>query len=130
GLILDPYFSASKFAWLLDAVPGARERAERGEVKLGTIETWLIWKLTGGRSHVTDATNASRTSLMGLRTQAWRPDLAELFNVPLAALAEIRGCTDHLGDCEPSLLGSALPIHGAAGDQQAALVAHGALKPG
>jgi len=130
GLILDPYFSASKFAWLLDAVPGARERAERGEVKLGTIETWLIWKLTGGRSHVTDATNASRTSLMGLRTQAWRPDLAELFNVPLAALAEIRGCADHLGDCEPSLLGSALPIHGAAGDQQAALVAHGALKPG
>ena len=130
GLILDPYFSASKFAWLLDAVPGARERAERGEVKLGTIETWLIWKLTGGRSHVTDATNASRTSLMGLRTQAWRPDLAELFNVPLAALPEIRGCADHLGDCEPSLLGSALPIHGAAGDQQAALVAHGALKPG
>src|SRR5690606_26656177 len=87
-------------------------------------------KLTGGRSHVTDATNASRTSLMGLRTQAWRPDLAELFNVPLAALPEIRGCADHLGDCEPSLLGSALPIHGAAGDQQAALVAHGALKPG
>ena len=130
GLILDPYFSASKFAWLLDAVPGARERAERGEVKLGTIETWLIWKLTGGRSHVTDATNASRTSLMGLRTQAWRPDLAELFNVPLAALPEIRGCADHLGDCEPSLLGSSLPIHGAAGDQQAALVAHGALKPG
>lgn len=130
GLILDPYFSASKFAWLLDAVPGARERAERGEVKLGTIETWLIWKLTGGQSHVTDATNASRTSLMGLRTQAWRPDLAELFNVPLAALAEIKGCTDHLGDCEPSLLGSVLPIHGAAGDQQAALVAHGALKPG
>jgi len=130
GLILDPYFSASKFAWLLDAVPGARERAERGEVKLGTIETWLIWKLTGGRSHVTDATNASRTSLMGLRTQAWRPDLAELFNVPLAALPEIRGCADHLGDCEPSLLGAGLPIHGAAGDQQAALVAHGALKPG
>ena len=130
GLILDPYFSASKFAWLLDAVPGARERAGRGEVRLGTIESWLIWKLTGGKSHVTDATNASRTSLMGLRTQAWRPDLAELFNVPLAALPEIRGCADHLGDCEPSLLGSGLPIHGAAGDQQAALVAHGALKAG
>jgi glycerol kinase len=130
GLILDPYFSASKFAWLLDAVPGARERAEAGQVKLGTIECWLIWKLTGGASHVTDATNASRTSLMDLRTMQWRPDLAELFNVPMAGLPEIRGCADHLGDCEPSVLGAALPIHGAAGDQQAALVGHGALKAG
>jgi glycerol kinase len=130
GLILDPYFSASKFAWLLDAVPGARARAEAGEVKLGTIECWLIWKLTGGLSHVTDATNASRTSLMDLKTREWRPVLAELFGVPLAALPEIRGCADHLGDCEPSLLGAALPIHGAAGDQQAALVGHGALDPG
>ncbi|HZV85318.1 MAG TPA: glycerol kinase GlpK [Brevundimonas sp.] len=135
GLILDPYFSASKFAWLLDAVPGARERAERGEVKLGTIETWLIWKLTAGEngagaSHITDATNASRTSLMDLGARTWRPDLAELFGVPLTALPEIRGCSDHLGDCDPSLLGAALPIHGAAGDQQAALVGHGALKAG
>lgn len=130
GLILDPYFSASKFAWLLDAVPGARERAEKGEVKLGTIETWLIWKLTGGTSHVTDATNASRTSLMDLAGREWRSDLAELFGVPMAALPEIRGCADHLGDSEPSLLGAALPIHGAAGDQQAALVGHGALEAG
>ncbi|MBJ7447383.1 MAG: glycerol kinase GlpK [Brevundimonas sp.] len=130
GLILDPYFSASKFAWLLDAVPGARERAAQGEVKLGTIESWLIWKLTGGASHVTDATNASRTSLMDLRTRQWRPDLAELFDVPLEALPQIRGCADHLGDCEPSLFGAALAIRGAAGDQQAALVAHGALKAG
>ena len=130
GLILDPYFSASKFAWLLDAVPGARARAEAGEVKLGTIETWLIWKLTNGASHVTDATNASRTSLMDLHTRAWRPDLAALFNVPMAGLPEIRGCADHLGDSEPSLLGAALPIHGAAGDQQAALVGHGALEAG
>ncbi|HEY1224720.1 MAG TPA: glycerol kinase GlpK [Brevundimonas sp.] len=130
GLILDPYFSASKFAWLLDAVPGARGRAERGEVKLGTIETWLVWKLTGGASHVTDATNASRTSLMDLSRCQWRSDLADLFNVPMAALPEIRGCADHLGDCEPSLFGAALPIHGAAGDQQAALVGHGALRAG
>ena len=130
GLILDPYFSASKFAWLLDAVPGARDRAETGEVKVGTIESWLIWKLTGGASHVTDATNASRTSLMDLATREWRPDLAELFNVPMAVLPEIRGCADHLGHCEPSLFGAALPIHGAAGDQQAALVGHGALKAG
>ena len=130
GLILDPYFSASKFAWLLDAVPGARARAEAGEVKVGTIETWLIWKLTGGASHVTDATNASRTSLMDLATRQWRPDLAELFNVPLAVLPEIRDCADHLGDCDPALFGAPLPIHGAAGDQQAALVGHGALKAG
>ncbi|MBX9461206.1 MAG: glycerol kinase GlpK [Brevundimonas sp.] len=130
GLILDPYFSASKFAWLLDAVPGSRERAERGEVKLGTIETWLIWKLTGGTRHVTDATNASRTSLMDLATREWRPDLAGLFNVPMAGLPEIRDCADHLGDCEASLFGAALPIHGAAGDQQAALVGHGALRAG
>lgn len=130
GLILDPYFSASKFAWLLDAVPGARARAEAGEVKLGTIESWLIWKLTGGRSHVTDATNASRTALMDLRTRQWRPDLAALFDVPMAGLPEIRGCADRLGDSEPSLFGAALPIHGAAGDQQAALVGHGALKAG
>lgn len=130
GLILDPYFSASKFAWLLDAVPGARDRAAAGAVKVGTIETWLIWKLTGGVSHVTDATNASRTSLMDLATRRWRPDLADLFDVPMAVLPEIRGCADHLGDCEPSLFGAALPIHGAAGDQQAALVGHGALKAG
>ncbi|MDP3657556.1 MAG: glycerol kinase GlpK [Brevundimonas sp.] len=130
GLILDPYFSASKFAWLLDTVPGARGRAEAGEVKLGTIECWLIWKLTGAASHVTDATNASRTSLMDLGTRQWRPDLADLFKVPMAALPEIRGCADHLGDCDPSLFGAALPIHGAAGDQQAALVGHGALKAG
>ncbi|MDO9587870.1 MAG: glycerol kinase GlpK [Brevundimonas sp.] len=130
GLILDPYFSASKFAWLLDAVPGSRERAERGEVRLGTIETWLIWKLTAGASHVTDATNASRTSLMDLSTRRWRPDLAELFDVPVAGLPEIRGCADHLGDCEASLFGASLPIHGAAGDQQAALVGHGALRAG
>ncbi|MFN7620966.1 MAG: FGGY family carbohydrate kinase, partial [bacterium] len=114
----------------LDAVPGARARAAKGEVKVGTIETWLIWKLTGGASHVTDATNASRTSLMDLATRNWRPDLAALFNVPIAVLPEIRGCAEPLGDCDPSLFGAALPIHGAAGDQQAALVGHGALKAG
>ncbi len=130
GLILDPYFSASKFAWLLDAVRGARARVKAGEVKVGTIESWLTWKLTGGASHVTDATNASRTALMDLATRQWRPDLAALFNVPMTILPEIRGCTDHLGDCDPSLFGAPLPIHGAAGDQQAALVGHGALKAG
>ncbi|MGQ2991662.1 MAG: glycerol kinase GlpK [Brevundimonas sp.] len=130
GLILDPYFSATKFAWLLDAVPGARERAERGEVKLGTIESWLIWKLTGGQSHVTDATNASRTSLMDLKTMQWRDDLCALFNVPSAALPKIVGCAEVSGHSDPALFGRALPIAGSAGDQQAALVGHGALNPG
>ena len=130
GLILDPYFSASKYAWLLDAVPGSRERAEAGEVKLGTIESWLIWKLTGGAAHVTDATNAARTSLMDLQTLSWQADLAALFRVPMHALPEIRGCADRLGDCDPALFGRAVPIHGAAGDQQAALVGHGAIQPG
>ena len=130
GLILDPYFSASKFAWLLDAVPGARARAEAGAVKLGTIESWLIWKLTAGDSHVTDATNASRTALMDLAARRWRPDLAALFDVPMAGLPEIRDCDAAFGVSEPSLFGAALPIHGAAGDQQAALVGHGALKAG
>ena len=130
GLILDPYFSATKFAWLLDAVPGARERAAHGEVKLGTIESWLIWKLTGGVRHVTDATNASRTSLMDLETRVWRDDLCALFDVPRQALPQILGCSDRFGACDPALFGAALPIHGAAGDQQSALVAHGAMNPG
>ncbi|MFC5371919.1 glycerol kinase GlpK [Brevundimonas faecalis] len=130
GLILDPYFSASKYAWLLDAVPGARERATRGEVLLGTIDAWLIWKLTGGQAHVTDATNAARTSLMDLATLQWRPDLCDLFGVPIQALPEIKTCDALLGTTDPALFGRALPIHGAAGDQQAALVGHGALNPG
>ncbi|MBX3476756.1 MAG: glycerol kinase GlpK [Brevundimonas sp.] len=130
GLILDPYFSATKYAWLLDAVPGARARAERGEIRLGTIESWLIWKLTGGAAHVTDATNASRTSLMDLSTQQWRDDLCALFKVPRRALPDIRGCAEPLGACDPALFGEPLPITGAAGDQQAALVGHGALNPG
>ncbi|UQV17212.1 glycerol kinase GlpK [Brevundimonas albigilva] len=130
GLILDPYFSATKFAWLLDAVPGARERAARGEVLLGTIDAWLIWKLTGGRVHATDATNAARTSLMDLKTLEWREDLCALFDVPIQALPRIVGCAEVIGESEPSLFGRALPVAGSAGDQQAALVGHGALNPG
>ena len=130
GLILDPYFSATKYAWLLDAVPGARDRAERGEVKLGTIESWLVWKLTGGERHVTDATNAARTSLMDLETLKWRDDLCALFDVPRGALPEIVGCAGEMGRCDPALFGRDLPIAGSAGDQQAALVGHGALKAG
>ena len=130
GLILDPYFSATKYAWLLDAVPGSRDRAARGEVKLGTIDSWLIWKLTSGASHVTDATNASRTSLMDLKTRTWRENLCALFDVPIDALPRIVGCTEVSGESDPTLFGRALPIAGSAGDQQAALVGHGALNPG
>lgn len=130
GLILDPYFSATKFAWLLDAVPGSRERAMKGEVKLGTIDAWLIWKLTGGRVHATDATNASRTSLMDLRTVEWRDDLCALFDIPREALPDIVPCAGVIGESDPALFGQTLPIAGSAGDQQAALVGHGALKAG
>ena len=130
GLILDPYFSASKFAWLLDAVPDARARAEAGEIKLGTIDSWLIWKLTGGRVHATDAANAARTSLMDLQRLQWRADLCSLFDVPLAALPDIRPCAGLISETEPSLFGRSLPICGSAGDQQAALVGHGALQAG
>ncbi|GLK48858.1 glycerol kinase 1 [Brevundimonas intermedia] len=130
GLILDPYFSATKFAWLLDAAPGSRERAARGEVKLGTIDAWLIWKLTGGRVHATDATNASRTALMDLKTVEWRDDLCALFDVPRAALPAIVPCAGLIGQTDPALFGRPLPIAGSAGDQQAALVGHGALQPG
>lgn len=130
GLLLDPYFSATKFAWLLDAVPGARERAEAGELCLGTIDAWLIWNLTGGRSFVTDASNASRTLLMDLKAQAWRADLCDLFGVPMNALPEIRPCAGPLGETAAELFGHPLPITGSAGDQQAALVGHGALEAG
>jgi len=130
GLILDPYFSATKYAWLLGAVPGARDRAEKSEVKLGTIDAWLIWKLTGGRVHATDATNASRTALMDLKTVMWRDDLCALFDVPRAALPDIVPCAGVMGESDPALFGRPLPIAGSAGDQQAALVGHGALRPG
>ena len=130
GLILDPYFSATKFAWLLDAVPSGRERAARGEIKLGTIDAWLIWNLTGGRVHATDATNASRTALMDLETVEWRDDLCALFDVPRMALPAIVPCAGVIGETEAALFGRPLPIAGSAGDLQAALVGHGALKPG
>ncbi|HEY0052687.1 MAG TPA: glycerol kinase GlpK, partial [Caulobacteraceae bacterium] len=130
GLVLDPYFSATKIAWLLDAVPGARTRAEAGELCAGTIDAYLIFRLTGGARFVTDATNASRTLLAGLEERAWRSDLCALFNVPRAILPEIVDCSGSLGETTPDLFGRAIPICGSAGDQQAALVGHAALRPG
>lgn len=128
GLLLDPYFSATKLAWLLDTIPGARERAEKGELAFGTIDTFLLWRLTEGREHKTDITNASRTLLFDIRKQRWCPDLLALFRVPAAVLPQVCQSADDFG--QTHLLGGAIPIRGIAGDQQAALVGQSCLAPG
>ena len=130
GLVLDPYFSASKLAYILDAVPGARAKAEAGKLAFGTVDSFLIWRLTGGRVHVTDATNASRTSLYALKTADWDEELLKLFNVPRAVLPDIVDSAGRYGDTDPSVLGRAIPICGAAGDQQAAALGQACLHPG
>lgn len=130
GLLLDPYFSGTKLAWLLDHVPGARARAAAGELLTGTIDTWLVWKLTGGRIHATDATNASRTLLFDIRSQGWSEEMAELLNVPLALLPRVLDCADDYGETEPALFGRAIPIRGVVGDQQGALMGQGCIRPG
>lgn len=128
GLLLDPYFSATKLAWLLDNVPGARTRAEAGELAFGTIDSFLLWQLTEGRSHKTDVTNASRTLLYDIHAQRWCPELLALFRVPAAVLPEV---CDSAGDFgSTTLLGGEIPICGVAGDQQAALVGQSCLAPG
>ncbi|MCB9728126.1 MAG: glycerol kinase GlpK [Deltaproteobacteria bacterium] len=122
GLVLDPYFSATKAAWTLDHVPGARARAERGELAFGTIDSFLLWRLTGGAVHVTDVTNASRTSLLDIRRVAWDPGLLELFDVPAAVLPEVRSSSEIYGHTRGlDFLPDGVPIAGIAGDQQAAL---------
>ena len=130
GLLLDPYFSGTKIAWLLDHVDGARVRAEAGDLLAGTIDAWVIWKLTGGKVHATDATNASRTLLFDIRKQAWSPAMAQMLNVPLGPMPEVRDCAGDYGETERSLLGRAIPIRGVAGDQQAALMGQGCIRPG
>jgi glycerol kinase len=130
GLVLDPYFSGTKLAWLLDRVEGARARAAAGELLAGTIDTWLIWKLTGGRVHATDATNASRTLLFDIRAQAWSEAMGDLLDVPLTLLPQVLDCAADYGDTEPALLGRSIPIRGVAGDQQAALMGQGCVRPG
>jgi glycerol kinase len=130
GLLLDPYFSATKVAWLLDHVKGARAKAERGELLFGTIDTFLIWRLTGGRVHATDATNASRTMLFNIHDGAWDEDLLRIFRVPRAMLPEVRDSADDYGTTDPAILGGAIPILGVAGDQQAATVGQACFKPG
>ena len=130
GLLLDPYFSATKLAWLLDHCPGARLRAEAGELAFGTIDSWLLWNLTGGKVHATDATNASRTLLFDIHRQCWDEELLRLFRVPAALLPEVRDSAADFGRTEPSLFGAAIPVAGMAGDQQAALVGQACFSPG
>lgn len=122
GLLLDPYFSATKIAWILDNVDGARARAERGELAFGTIDSFLIWRLTGGKVHATDATNASRTSIFDIEKQIWNKDLLSIFNVPGDVLPSVKDCADDYGVAEADVIGEAIPIYGVAGDQQAAAI--------
>ncbi|MBX3355721.1 MAG: glycerol kinase GlpK [Phycisphaeraceae bacterium] len=130
GLLLDPYFSATKIAWLLDHVRGARARAQRGELAVGTIDCWLLWNLTAGRVHATDLSNASRTLLCDIRRGAWDGSLLETFRIPRAVLPEIIPSAGELALSERSLLGAAVPITGIAGDQQAALFGQRCIRPG
>lgn len=130
GLLLDPYFSATKVAWILDNVEGAREKAQHGHLLMGTIDTWLIWKLTDGEVHATDATNAARTMMYDIHKGGWDADLLHLFNIPSGMLPMVKNSADEFGCVEESLLGAAIPIRGVAGDQQAATVGQACFAPG
>jgi len=130
GLRIDPYFSASKLVWILDNVPKARRLANAGELAFGTVDSFLIWRLTGGRVHATDATNASRTMLFNIQTQQWDRELLDILDVPESLLPEVRDCADDFGVTDRSVTGFALPIAGVAGDQQAALVGQAGFEPG
>jgi len=130
GLVLDPYFSATKIAWILDNVDGARARAEAGELAFGTVDTWLIWRLTGGAVHATDATNASRTSLYDIVAGQWDQSLLDLFKVPAALLPDVRDCAGDYGTASEDVLGRAMPITGVAGDQQSASIGQACFAKG
>jgi glycerol kinase len=130
GLVVDAYFSGTKIKHLLDTVPGVRAKAERGDVLFGTVETFLIWRLTGGRRHVTDVSNASRTMLFNIHTLEWDDELLRLLGVPRAMLPEVVGSSEVYGTTDPELFGYAIPIAGAAGDQQAALFGQACFEPG
>ena len=130
GLLLDPYFSGTKICWLLDNVKGAREKAERGELAFGTIDCFLIWRLTGGRVHATDATNASRTLLFNIHSGAWDDELLGILGIPKSLLPEVKDCAADYGTTSPDLFGAAIPIRGVAGDQQAATIGQACFEPG
>lgn len=128
GLIIDAYFSASKIRWILENVPSAREKAEKGELRFGTVDSWLIWNMTGGRAHITDVTNASRTMLFNINTLQWDEGLLELFGIPLSMLPDVRSSSEIYGTT--SILGGEIPIAGIAGDQQSALFGQMCTEPG
>ena len=130
GLLLDPYFSATKLAWILDHVDGARASAGRGELAFGTIDCFLLWRLTGGAVHATDATNASRTMLFDIRNNRWSEELLEMFNIPPSILPEVKNCADDFGHTEPRLFDGKINICGIAGDQQAATIGQACFQPG
>ncbi|REC58624.1 glycerol kinase [Rhodosalinus sediminis] len=130
GLLLDPYFSGTKLAWILENVDGARARAEAGDLLFGTVDCYLIWKLTGGRVHATDATNAARTLLYDIRKGRWSSTMCEMLGVPMKMLPEVRDCAADYGETRPDLFGGAIPILGVAGDQQAATVGQACFRPG
>lgn len=130
GLVIDAYFSATKIKWILDQRPGVRERAERGDILFGTVESWLIWRLTGGTVHVTDYSNASRTMLFNIRDLVWDEELLELFDIPASILPEVRPSSALYGVSDPSYFGGSIAIAGAAGDQQAALFGEACFLPG
>ncbi len=130
GLLLDPYFSGTKLAWILDNVDGVRARAEAGELAFGTVDTWLVWNLTGGKVHVTDATNAARTMLYDIRKGRWSKTICDKLGIPMSLLPEVKDCAADFGETRPDLFGRAIPICGIAGDQQAATVGQACFKPG
>jgi glycerol kinase len=130
GLLLDPYFSGTKLAWILDNVPGARKRAQAGELAFGTIDSWLVWRLTGGRVHATDTTNASRTLLYNIRSRSWDAELLDLLGVPASLLPTVHDSASDFGDTDDAILGARIPIRGIAGDQQAATVGQACLRQG
>lgn len=130
GLLLDPYFSGTKIAWILDNVEGARNAAEKGDLLFGTVDCYLLWRLTGGKTHATDATNASRTMLFNIHSGKWDEELLALLNVPAAMLPEVRDSAAEFGTLEPGLLGAEIPVRGMAGDQQAATIGQACFSPG
>lgn len=130
GLLLDPYFSATKLRWILNEVPGAREKAEKGELAFGTIDCFLLWRLTNGASHATDATNASRTMLFNIRENCWDEELLAQFDIPASVLPEVKDCAADFGTCAADVLGAEVPVSGMIGDQQAAAFGQGCFEAG
>ena len=130
GLLIDPYFSGTKLRWILENVPGVRARAERGELAFGTVDTFLIWRLTGGKVHATDATNASRTLMYNIEKGEWDETLLAVLGVPRALLPEVKDCADDFGVADADVLGAAVPIRGVAGDQHAAIIGQACFSPG